>query len=82
MITLDQACENYIKSKEHEYCGRIVGISENSTLWVFATEESEDDDGLICISKQNGKFVQPKVIEPGLWDIEETTPVEIPSKSR
>ncbi len=78
MITLEQACEIYIRSKEYEYCGKIVGIRENSSAWGFETEEAEDDDGLICISKKNGKFIQSKMIEPGLWDMEKTTPVEIP----
>ena len=82
MITLEQACEIYIRSKEYEYCGKIVGIRENSSEWVFETEDSEDDDGLICISKKNGKFIQPKIIEPGLWDMEKTMPVEIPYRYR
>lgn len=82
MFTLEQACEKYINSKDYEYCGKIVGISENSSEWVFETENAEDDDSLICISKKDGKFIQPKVIEPGLWDMENPTPVEIPDRYR
>lgn len=57
-------------------------MSSERRYQIFFTENAEDDDGLICISKKTGKFIQPRLIEPGVWKMKPTTPIETPESFR